>query len=56
VVRRLVERLDRVELIGLEVGFDQAAAVASLVAAAGYGSVETLCDLAGIERVVVGRR
>jgi release factor glutamine methyltransferase len=56
VVRRLVDRLAGVDLIGLEVGFDQAAAVASLVAAAGYGSVETLRDLAGIERVVVGRR
>jgi release factor glutamine methyltransferase len=56
VVRRLVGRMDGVELIALEVGFDQAAAVASLVAAVGYGSVETLRDLAGIERVVVGRR
>jgi release factor glutamine methyltransferase len=40
----------------LEVGAGQAAAVAELVAAAGYPRTETRRDLAGIERVVVGRR
>jgi release factor glutamine methyltransferase len=40
--------------IGLEVGGGQAPAVAELVRAAGFGSVEMRRDLAGIERVVVG--
>ena len=43
--------------LALEVGAGQAAAVAELVAAAGYPRAETRRDLAGIERVVVvGRR
>jgi release factor glutamine methyltransferase len=41
--------------VGLEVGAGQSAAVAELVAAAGYREVETRADLSGIERVVVGR-
>jgi release factor glutamine methyltransferase len=42
--------------IALEVGAGQADAVAGLVAGAGYESVETRRDLAGIDRVVLGRR
>jgi release factor glutamine methyltransferase len=42
--------------IGLEVGEGQAAAVAELVCEAGFGEIETRRDLAGIERVVVGKR
>jgi release factor glutamine methyltransferase len=42
--------------IALEVGEGQALAVAELVRGAGFGQVETRCDLAGIERVVVGER
>jgi release factor glutamine methyltransferase len=41
--------------IALEVGEGQASAVVELARGAGYGSVETRPDLAGIERVVVGR-
>ena len=41
--------------IALEVGAGQAPAVAELVERAGFGSVETRRDLAGIERVVTGR-
>jgi methylase of polypeptide subunit release factors len=37
------------------VGEGQASAVAELVRAAGFGAVETRRDLAGIERVVLGR-
>ena len=58
VIRRLVAQVaDRpdVKLLALEVGFDQAEAVSELVAA-GFPSVERLRDLAGHERVVVGRR
>jgi release factor glutamine methyltransferase len=55
VIRRLVGSVAGVALIALEIGFDQAAAVASLVAAAGFGSIEVLADLAGHDRVVVGR-
>jgi release factor glutamine methyltransferase len=46
----------RVSLLALEVGCDQAAAVASLLASSGFPSVAILRDLAGHERVVVGRR
>ncbi|MFL5900426.1 MAG: peptide chain release factor N(5)-glutamine methyltransferase [Solirubrobacterales bacterium] len=41
--------------IALEVGEGQAAAVGELLRAAGFGVVEMRVDLAGIERVVVGR-
>ena len=41
--------------IALEVGAGQAPAVAELVGDAGFGSVESRSDLAGIERVVTGR-
>jgi release factor glutamine methyltransferase len=44
------------ELIALEVGAGQAPAVRALVAAAGFPEVETVTDLAGHERVVLGRR
>jgi release factor glutamine methyltransferase len=42
--------------VALEVGAGQAGAVAGLVRVSGYESVETRPDLAGIERVVVGKR
>ncbi|HEY5708554.1 MAG TPA: peptide chain release factor N(5)-glutamine methyltransferase [Solirubrobacterales bacterium] len=42
-------------VIALEVGEGQAAAVGEMLLEAGFGSVETRSDLAGIERVVVGR-
>jgi hypothetical protein len=38
------------------VGEGQAAAVAGMLAEAGFGRTEVRRDLAGIERVVVGRR
>lgn len=41
--------------IALEVGKGQAAAVGGLLRGAGFDTVETRVDLAGIERVVVGR-
>jgi release factor glutamine methyltransferase len=44
------------DAIGLEVGAGQAGAVAELARRAGYERVEARPDLAGIERVVVGRR
>lgn len=55
-IRRLVRSLDGVPTVALEVGFDQAVAVSALLSDAGYRSVERLRDLAGHERVVVGRR
>jgi len=48
-------REPRPAAIALEVGAGQAAAVESLVRAAGYRSVEARRDLAGIDRVVLGR-
>jgi release factor glutamine methyltransferase len=56
VIRRLVASAGEVEVLALEVGFDQAAAVAALLAEAGFESAQRLRDLAGHERVVVGRR
>jgi len=53
-VRRLLPMLEEVPLVALEVGLGEA--VASLVEDAGFSSVEILRDLAGHERVVVGRR
>jgi release factor glutamine methyltransferase len=43
-------------VIGLEIGFDQAEAVSELVTAAGYRRIEVRRDLAGLDRVLVGRR
>ena len=52
----LGERRVSAGAVALEVGEGQAAEVAELVGAAGFGRVEARRDLAGIERVVVGRR
>jgi release factor glutamine methyltransferase len=41
--------------LALEIGAGQAAAVSELTRAAGYTDVETRRDLAGLDRVVVGR-
>jgi release factor glutamine methyltransferase len=65
VIRRLLGRIASAgpvgraggpALVALEVGFDQADTVSDLVRAAGFDRVERLRDLAGHERVVVGRR
>ena len=58
VVRRLVPAAAATgaALLAIEVGAGQAGRVAELVRAAGYEEVEIRRDLAGIERVVVGRR
>lgn len=53
-VRRLLPMVACVSLVALEVGLAEAAA--SLLRDAGFRSVERLPDLAGHERVVVGRR
>jgi release factor glutamine methyltransferase len=55
-LQRLVGMLDRVSVVALEVGLDQAGSVASLLGEAGFASVTRVRDLAGHERVVVGRR
>jgi release factor glutamine methyltransferase len=41
--------------VALEIGAEQAAAVSELIRGAGYSEVETRRDLAGLDRVVVGR-
>jgi release factor glutamine methyltransferase len=53
-VRRLLPMVAGVPLLALEVWLADAAA--SLLEAAGFASVERVRDLAGYERVVVGRR
>jgi release factor glutamine methyltransferase len=55
-VRRLVAGLEDVQLVALEIGPDQAGAVSRLLRDSGFGSVQRLRDLAGHERVLVGRR
>ncbi|MGH2872739.1 MAG: peptide chain release factor N(5)-glutamine methyltransferase, partial [Solirubrobacteraceae bacterium] len=59
VVRRLIEQVGErpaVTLVALEIGHTQAVATAALLERAGFGEAERLRDLAGHERVVVGRR
>ncbi len=56
VYRRLIPAAARAASIALEIGAGQAADVTSLAREAGFGAVEVIPDLAGIERVVVGRR
>lgn len=57
VIRRLVARATSdVPMLALEVGFDQGQAVREMLVGAGFRAVEILRDLAGHERVVVGRR
>jgi release factor glutamine methyltransferase len=53
--RALVPRLSAPG-VGLEVGEGQAGAVGEMLREAGFGEIEVRRDLAGIERVVVGRR
>jgi release factor glutamine methyltransferase len=53
---RLTAGEDAPASVALEIGAGQAEAVAALVSEAGYPNTETREDLAGIERVVVGRR
>jgi release factor glutamine methyltransferase len=53
-LRRLLPMAAGVPLVALEVGLAEAAA--SLLEEAGFRSVERLRDLAGHERVVIGRR
>jgi release factor glutamine methyltransferase len=58
VIRRLAPQAaaSGAALLALEVGFGQAGAVAEIVRAAGFADTRAVVDLAGIERVVVGRR
>jgi release factor glutamine methyltransferase len=59
VVRRLVARCaeaPEVRLLALEIGQGHADEVAALISGAAFAAVETRKDLAGIDRVVVGRR
>jgi release factor glutamine methyltransferase len=58
VIRRLAPAAaaSGASLAAFEVGMGQAAAVAELLRAASFASTSTARDLAGIERVVVGRR
>lgn len=60
VTRRIVQNAARYlspnGLLAMEGGFDQAPAVAGLLAAAGYTDIARAKDLAGVERVVSARR
>jgi len=54
-IRALLASPPDCQAIALEVGMGQAEAVEKLVEAAGFGSLERRKDLAGIDRVVLGR-
>ncbi len=56
VIKRLVAAAASVPIVALEVGFDQADAAVELLVAAGFAAVDRMRDLAGVERVIVGRR
>ena len=58
VIRRLLPEVGatRASVVALEIGAGQARAVEALMLEAGFESVSVVRDLAGIERVVVGRR
>jgi len=58
VIRRLVVAVaaSPARFVALEVGMGQAQDVGAVLRAAGFGPVDVSPDLAGIERVVVGRR
>lgn len=57
VIRRLAEQLEpATALVALEVGAGQADAVGGLLAGVGFPRIELRRDLAGHDRVVVGRR
>jgi release factor glutamine methyltransferase len=59
VIRRLlieIEARPEIALVALEIGSTQGDAVTALIGEAGFTSVERLSDLAGHERVIVGRR
>lgn len=58
VIRRLVPAAatSGARLLAIELGEGQAAAVSALMTEAGFGEVKARRDLAGVERVVVGRR
>jgi release factor glutamine methyltransferase len=55
-IRRLIEMSGPLGFLALEIGIDQADAVSRLLAGAGFTSVVRHRDLAGIDRVIVGRR
>lgn len=55
-IRRLATATGAAGLVALEVGAGQAPAVAGILGEAGFTGIERRRDLAGIERVVVGRR
>jgi release factor glutamine methyltransferase len=58
VIRRLVAQAaaSPARFVALEVGMGQASDVADVLRGAGFGEIVTRRDLAGIERVVAGRR
>jgi release factor glutamine methyltransferase len=58
VIRPLIAQARRMRapLLALEVGHAQARAARELLACAGFRDIEARRDLAGIERVVMGRR
>lgn len=58
-IRPLIEQAasrSKVHTLALEVGAGQSSAVGGLMRAVGFQAVRAECDLAGIERVVVGER
>jgi release factor glutamine methyltransferase len=55
IVREAPEHLERGGWLLLEHGYDQAEAVRGLLAAAGFGAVDSRRDLGGHERISLGQ-
>ena len=55
-IRRLIARAGGLSVVAVEIGVDQGESVTSIMRGAGFGFVDRLRDLAGHERVIVGRR
>ena len=51
-----VEHLVKGGILAFEIGFDQGVAVSDMMKKHGYTEVRVVKDLAGLDRVVIGRR
>ena len=56
IVENSVEHLVKGGILAFEIGFDQGVAVSDMMKEQGYTEVRVVKDLAGLDRVVIGRR
>lgn len=55
IIQRAGEHLEKEGILAFEIGYDQGQAVCELMEAAGYRQVQLKQDLAGLDRIVIGR-